>query len=225
MLTTEPSAGYWNDCTSAVVDVGHSRSPSDHGVLAWDRDAEEERARARRRRCAAAELQRQASPMRRAAATTATARRITANQGSAAFCGAFSRRAVPRRRRGGRRRAVCSVVSGSSVTIRAPISTPTIDDDADDDRRPHAEVAVAALIPGADDDRRQDREQRRALRLELSEPEHDERRARRGCPPPTPNIPASTPAARPRTIARRDGRRAHVASSQTPIAVSSTAKP
>src|SRR5262245_1543169 len=29
MLTMEPSAGYWKDCTSAMVDVGHSRSPRD----------------------------------------------------------------------------------------------------------------------------------------------------------------------------------------------------
>ena len=26
-LTIDPSSGYWNDCTSAVVEVGHSRPP------------------------------------------------------------------------------------------------------------------------------------------------------------------------------------------------------
>ena len=32
-LTTDPSAGYWKDWTSAVVDVGHSRSPS--ATVSW----------------------------------------------------------------------------------------------------------------------------------------------------------------------------------------------
>src|SRR5262249_60290590 len=32
-LSTEPSAGYWNDSTSAVVESGQSRSPSEIG--AW----------------------------------------------------------------------------------------------------------------------------------------------------------------------------------------------
>ena len=31
-LKTDPSAGYWNDSTSAVVESGQSRSPSEIGA-------------------------------------------------------------------------------------------------------------------------------------------------------------------------------------------------
>ena len=102
MLTIEPSAGYWNDCTSAVVDVGHSRSPrttvSCPGIVMRKRNALAPVVALRGGGAAAASV---AEPTSTAA--IATARRITASQGSARTSVAFSTRAVRQRRRGGRR--------------------------------------------------------------------------------------------------------------------------
>ena len=185
----------------------------------------EERASRRSSRCAAAARRPRASPTRRAPTTTATARRITANQGSAASRGASSTRAAPRRRTGGRRTVVRSALSGSSVDDpRADLDS---DDrrEPDDDRRSDAEVAVAALVPGA---RRQPSGGSRGARCpapRAGRARARRARARRGCPRRRRTCPASTPAASPSRIARTIGRGAHDASSQTPIAVSSTAKP
>ena len=126
-LTTEPSAGYWNDCTSAVVDVGHSRSPSDTpswpGIVIRRRNALAPVFALRGGGAAEAMAVKRAT-----ATTTATAKRITADQGSAAAPARVLQTSCTATAKSRKAKSFRSVASGSSVTILAPISTPTIDE-------------------------------------------------------------------------------------------------
>ena len=125
MLTIEPSAGYWNDCTSA----GRRRRPFEAaeqdrvlpGIVMRERNALAPVVGALGWRRAAASV-----AERRATATTATAMRITAIRVA---------RRLPSRppdELGGDGEEedgeeARSVVSGSSVARRAPTSTPAIE--------------------------------------------------------------------------------------------------
>src|SRR5262245_22484956 len=93
-LTTEPSDGYWKDSTSALVEFGHSRSPSAivsrPGMVMRTRKAFAPVVALRGGGAADAIA---VAPT--TVTTTAMMKRITANQGSAGAFATSSRRAVP----------------------------------------------------------------------------------------------------------------------------------
>src|SRR5262245_64055632 len=104
-LSTDPSAGYWNDCTSEVVESGQPRSPREigfcPGIVMRTRKAVALVVALFGGGAPAASV----AEVTRASAT-ATASRITGDQGSAPASGASSTRAVSQPERGGARRGV-----------------------------------------------------------------------------------------------------------------------
>ena len=114
--------------------------------------------------------------------------------------------------------------SGSSTTTRAAISTPTIDASPTTTADAHPKVAVTPLVPGSGENRRENREERRALRLELPKTERDESGDEEDATTHSEEA-GHDPCREAEENREDDGRPAHDARSQIPIAVSRTAKP
>ena len=200
-LTTDPSAGYSNDCTSAVVVVGHSSPPTETVLLAGNRDAHELRARTRRRaprrRCGCGEGRRGDQHRRRSRRRSGSWRFRVARGLPARSPDELSGDREQENRE-----------QPTEDVLRKRRGEPCADLDADDrrdtdhERDARSEVAVAPLAPHAGEHGRQDREERGALRLELAEAERDERGDEED-PSADAEEPGRTPAATPRTTATR----------------------
>ena len=90
--------------------------------------------------------------------------------------------------------------------------------------RPNAQVPVPLLRPRAGEHGREDREERRPLRLELAQSQRDEHRHEEDAAP-DPEHAGEDPGDHAQKDRENDRRGAHEASSQTPSAARSTAKP